>query len=303
MRRHLFRTVALAGTTVVALAAPVLPTSGAAFAGAEKDSCSTGAGARGAARGADHRDITAAEQKKIEKQSKQAMTAKAAGNGNLKSRIPVYVHVMLSKQGDGDVSPNQISHQIAILNQTYQGRDVDGAGVNTGVGFVLAGTNRIVNDKWHLDKQSKSYRAQTRQGGENALNIWLVDFDYLGIATFPWDYKSAPAIDGIRVNFDSLPDGQIDNYNHGETATHEAGHWLGLYHTFQGGCTPPGDEVADTPYEATPTDGCPAGKDTCTASGKDPIHNYMDYSYDTCYTTFTTGQSTRINQMWTAYRK
>ena len=116
---------------------------------------------------------------------------------------------MLSKQGDGDVSPNQISHQIAILNQTYQGRDVDGAGVNTGVGFVLAGTNRIVNDKWHLDQQSKNYRAQTRQGGKNALNIWLVDFDDLGIATSPWDYKAAPGIDGIRVNFDSLPDGQI----------------------------------------------------------------------------------------------
>ena len=64
-----------------------------------------------------------------------------------------------------------------------------------------------------------------------------------------------------------------------------------------------GDEVDDTPFQRTPTTGCPRGQDTCPAPGKDPIHNYMDYSFDSCYTTFSGGQSTRVNQMWTAYRK
>jgi hypothetical protein len=303
MRRHLFRTLALIGTTTLALAAPVLPTSGSAIAGAPTEVCSPGAGARGDARGLDHRDISASEQAQIEKQTKQALAAKKSGNRNLESRIPVYVHVMIAKNGDGNVTDQQITKQIAVLNQTFKGRDVDGSGLNTGAGFVLAGTNRIVNNNWHLDKQSKNYRAQTRKGGRNALNIWLVEFDFLGIATFPWDYKLAPGVDGIRVHWDSLPGGSIANYNQGETATHEAGHWLGLYHTFQGGCRPPGDEVDDTPFQATPTTGCPAGQDTCVAPGTDPIHNYMDYSYDSCYTTFSAGQSARIGQMWTAYRE
>jgi hypothetical protein len=305
MRVSAARSLVLAGATALALAAPVLPTSGAAFAGAELDGCSTGAGASAkGGRAADHRDISASEQRSIETRSKKLAAAKAptATTGNSKSAIPVYIHVMLSSTGAGDVTPTQITNQITVLNQTYGGRDVNGAGTATGVGFTLAGVDRYRNNQWHVDKQSSTYRSQTRQGGKNALNIWLVDFKYLGIATFPWDYAKQPGLDGIRVQYSSLPGGTATNYNLGETATHEAGHWLGLYHTFQGGCTPPGDEVSDTPAEATATSGCPTGKDTCTAAGTDPIHNYMDYSYDSCYFTFTPGQSSRIDQMWTAYR-
>ncbi len=84
------------------------------------------------------------------------------------------------------------------------------------------------------------------------------------------------------------------------------GHWVGLYHTFQGGCgsdcTTTGDLVCDTPAEQTATSGCPSGKDTCPAAGLDPIHNYMDYSTDICYTQFTTGQDARADFMMSTYR-
>jgi hypothetical protein len=271
------------------------------------DPQAVGAAARGTtnARANDHRDVSAAEQRQIEARTARLLTAKGkpgATTGNPKSSIPVYVHVMAAADGSGDVTDTQIANQITVLNQTYGGNDVNGRGYNTGIGFTLAGVDRYFNNTWHKDRQSTTYRAQTRLGGKNALNIWLVDFKYLGIATFPWDYSKNPAIDGIRVHWDSLPGGSIANYNLGETATHEAGHWLGLYHTFQGGCTATNDEVADTPAQSSATSGCPIGRDSCSLPGLDPIHNYMDYSYDSCYFEFTAGQSTRMDQMWTAYR-
>jgi hypothetical protein len=322
MTRNVLRVAIASGAAAFALIGPALPAQATlapdsnAAGSACFDPVDVGAAARGATnvRAGDHRDISASEQRQIEARTAKLLAAKAGTKGkpgaspsvataNLKSNIPVYVHVMTGTDGSGDVTNTQIADQITVLNQTYSGHDVNGAGYNTGVAFTLAGINRYANNSWHHDRLSTKYRAATRQGGKNALNIWLVDFKYLGIATFPWDYASNPGIDGIRVQYNSIPGGDIVHYNLGETATHEAGHWLGLYHTFQGGCTATNDEVADTPAQSSPTTGCPVGRDSCpTLAGLDPIHNYMDYSYDDCYTTFSAGQSTRITTMWNAYR-
>jgi len=249
--------------------------------------------------------VSAAEQKRIESDLKQRLAAKkirpGASSGRIDATVPVYVHVMLSSSGAGDVTQSQIDQQISVLNRDYAGGKSSSA-ADLGVSFTLAGVDRYRNDSWHQDKQSSTYRRQTRLGGKNALNIWLVDFGYLGIATFPWDYATQGAIDGIRVQYSSLPGGSIANYNLGETASHEAGHWFGLYHTFQGGCTATNDEVSDTPAQSSATSGCPTGRDSCSLPGLDPIHNFMDYSYDSCYLEFTQGQADRASQMWAAYR-
>ena len=251
--------------------------------------------ARGGATGLDHRDISVAEQRAIMRRTHSRLAAKGlSGRGRaslVAKTVPVYVHVMRDAQGRGNVTDGQITQQIAALNRAF---------VNLGFSFNLIDVTRHYNTAWHYDRESVSYRSLTRQGGVNALNIWLVNMRHLGIATFPWDNPNA--VDGIRVDFESLPGGNIIHYNEGGTAAHETGHWLGLFHTFQGGCTNTNDQVDDTPAQATPTTGCPATRDSCRAPGTDPIHNYMDYSWDSCYEEFTAGQAQRANTMWAAYR-
>lgn len=289
----------------LALGAAVLPQHHAASA---KHTCfvpaAVGAAARGSSnpRSGDHRSITPADQRRID-----ARTAFLLRRDRVRPKrtinVPVYVHVMTSKTGAGNVSDARIARQIDVLNQTYSGQDPDHVGgPDTGFRFNLVGTDRIANSTWHGDGQSTSYRTKTRRGDKGALNIWLVDFDYLGVATFPWDQAASPGPDGIRVQFSSLPGGRVTHYNEGKTVTHETGHWLGLFHTFQNGCTGPGDEVDDTAAQASPSTGCPVGRDSCKSPVMDPIHNYLDYSFDSCYQSFTAGQVARMKTMWAAYR-
>ncbi len=310
--RTLRRGAAVAGALVLVLAGALTPAQ-AALPRSERAACfdptSVGAGAKGGpARGLDHRDVSAAEQRAIEERTAEILASQGKGKGSSgkpgKSvAVPVYVHVMAAADGTGDVSDTQIAQQIDVLNNTFSGGESKDA-ADTGFAFTLAGTDRFYNDAWHNDRNSNQYRKATRQGGADALNIWLVEFGYLGIATFPWDYRNQGAVDGIRVLWSSLPGGTERNYNLGETATHEAGHWFGLYHVFQGGCNEPqgGDLVADTPAQSIATNGCPEGQDSCAGPGLDSIHNYMDYSYDSCYNQFTPDQTTRMTDLFAAYR-
>jgi hypothetical protein len=228
---------------------------------------------------------------------------------NFGATIPVYIHVIRTGRTveQGNVPNSWINDQIEALNLSYAGFY---GGVDTGFRFELAGVDRTTNARWFNmtpggEDEYKAKRA-LRRGGADALNIYTVDGGrLLGWAYFPSGYASRPYVDGVIIAFASMPGSTIpgyEAYNLGFTATHEAGHWLGLYHTFQGGCNAKGDYVSDTPAEKGPAFGCQVGRDTCLASGLDPIHNYMDYSDDPCYFEFTGGQAERMQEQYLFFR-
>jgi hypothetical protein len=238
----------------------------------------------------------------------KALPARARGlaaPATFSATVEVYFHV-ITDGTTGNVSDKAIRDQIAVLNKTYAGQE---GGANTGFTFVLAGITRTDDAKWYAAQGGveREFKRALKQGDDSDLNVYSTSgWQYLGWAYYPDITDTNQAyLDGVVIDWRSMKgvsDAYAGRYDQGETLTHETGHWLNLAHTFENGCKDPGDYVEDTPFEATPTSGCPADKDTCTAPGLDPIHNYMDYSYDTCYTQFTAGQVQRMQDSWLLYR-
>jgi hypothetical protein len=225
--------------------------------------------------------------------------------------VPTYVHVIATgtDRADGMLSDAEVAAQMAVLNASFAGTTGKDA-AKTAFRFRLVETTRTINPAWYdLAPGSAAERAaktELRRGGDESLNIYLSGLGggLLGYAYFPQQGGSSkPWQDGVVVLNESIPGGAVRNYNAGDTLPHEVGHWLGLYHTFQNGCSTAGDRVSDTPAEAVPTGGCPEGKDSCAKDpGLDPVENLMDYSYDACMYAFTPGQAARMDAVWKAWR-
>jgi hypothetical protein len=246
-------------------------------------------------RGCVTKDLSTDEQKAVEQALAGRVSAQARANGSV--TIKVYWHV-INNGSSGNVSDSAIASQISVLNSAY---------ANTPFRFSLVSTDRTTNSSWYTTtggSSETSMKNALRKGTAADLNIYSNNMGggLLGWATFPSSYSSQPKMDGVVILYSSLPGGSAAPYNLGDTATHEVGHWLGLYHTFQGGCSGSGDSVSDTAAESTPASGCPSGRDTCSAAGVDPIDNFMDYSDDACMNKFTAGQVERMDSMVKTYR-
>jgi hypothetical protein len=205
----------------------------------------------------------------------------------------------------GLVDDVQLLDQLAVLNAAYKKTGLSFRPKNGEYTTVDASD---VPEAYHLSYGSPEealVKEQFQEDPTRTLNVYIADLqdDLLGWATFPSSLKNEPENDGVVLLNESLPGGSAAPYNLGDTATHEVGHWLGLYHTFQNGCAKKGDEVSDTPGEASPAFGCPAGRNTCPTPGADPILNFMDYTDDACMNTFSAGQRTRTKAQITKYRK
>ncbi len=248
-------------------------------------------------------ELTLDEQNAVESAiAAKVASAKAGGPSNVTGgTIPVYFHVINKGTGiaNGDITNQMITDQINVLNAAY---------APWGWQFQLIATDRTTNATWYNGCYTSSTETQMknalRQGTADDLNLYTCNPSggILGWATFPSSYNSAPKMDGVVMLYSSLPGGSAAPYNLGDTATHEIGHWMGLYHTFQGGCAKTGDQVADTPAEKSAAFGCPVGRNTCSGTGNDPIKNFMDYTDDSCMNEFTAGQDTRMDSMFTTYR-
>ncbi len=271
----------------------------------------------------DHDPIGAAERAQVERAIASEVTAVQVAQrlaATPRVTIPVRIHVIHgTHRKDRNVKRKGARKVFRILKKGFAGAQ-NSSMADSGFRFKLRKIKITKNDSWYHSRPGT--RADTRmhkklhRGKARTLNIYIKDARIrgaalLGVARFPWQYRGRKKLDGITVNVAGLPGGRARGYNLGDTVIHEAGHWLGLYHTFEGGCRDL-DGVADTPAEAGPSYGCRIGINTCPVDGMtgevindgapDPIHNFMDYSLDSCMNHFTPGQVIRMHAMFARYR-
>lgn len=228
--------------------------------------------------------------------------------------IPTYFHIVESHSKINSVTQKMIFDQWNFLNLTY---------ANSLIQYVVKGIDYSINDTWATGSDDQNMKTRLRKGTYSTLNIYFqTDLTspntpagelLLGVCTLPSSgvTSSTPVseyiLDGCNVLAATMSGGSLSGYNMGGTAVHEVGHWNGLLHPFQDNTCASGDQgdyISDTPQESMATSGCPAGKDSCPSSpGTDPIHNFMDYSDDACYVSFTAGQTARMQSMWGTMRQ
>ncbi|MBI2566278.1 MAG: zinc metalloprotease [Candidatus Schekmanbacteria bacterium] len=212
--------------------------------------------------------------------------------------IPVVWHV-IHEGARGDLPRSAIDDQIAVLNRSYGAH---------GYQFRLASVERTEDPDWwtvaNLSRAERDMKRALAVSPANYLNVYSANPQdgVLGWATLPWTHTEDSFMHGVVILHSTVPGGSAAPYNEGDTLTHEAGHYLGLYHTFQGGCGDLGDRVDDTPAEESAAFGCPVGRDTCPGGGADPVNNFMDYVDDACMERFTPDQKLRIDAMLTAFK-
>jgi len=239
--------------------------------------------------------------------------------------IQVVFHVIKRADGVGDISPALLQSQIDVLNEDFNAimNTPGSAGSNTKLKFVLArytpagaptvGYEVVTSDVYFDDPGSggaaNAMKTALNWDPTRYLNIYTNDANgLLGYATFP-QQSAGTSRDGVVVLWNSVgrnsPIGPP--YNLGRTTTHEVGHYLGLFHTFQSGCGQTaapytsGDLIGDTNRESQANFGCTPAASSC-GGGMNPIENYMDYSDDGCMTKFTVEQSNRVRCAIVNYR-
>ncbi|MFN0274608.1 MAG: M43 family zinc metalloprotease [Chitinophagales bacterium] len=251
--------------------------------------------------------------------------------------IPVVVHIVYSSSAQ-DIDDEQVFSQIEVLSEDYSRTNADAANTpdafedvadSPNIAFVLAsfdpdgnpttGITRTETDitSWNLftTASSDNWAEKVKDSDEGGidgwdrdcyLNIWVCNLSggVLGYSSFP-GFGTASR-DGVVISYKYFGrDGSaVAPFDKGRTATHEVGHWLGVFHTWgdddfdaEPQCSG-SDEMADTPNQEDATYFCPSfpKTDDCTAVSPGIMFmNYMDYVDDDCMNMFTEDQVNRMH--------
>ena len=258
--------------------------------------------------------------------------------------IPVVVHV-IHQNGPENISDAQVFDAIQHLNDAFANIDFydPNTGVDVGIDFCLAirdpennssnGINRIESALTNVTVETQDFdlKALLQWNPLDYLNIWVVnEITSLSAGSGVAGYANFPAVhglpaDGIVIEANYTGSSQDNS----KVLVHEAGHYLGLYHTFEGGCNNDdcqtnGDRVCDTPPDqSTAPVACSEVINTCNTDEDDtstnnPFRsialgglgdqndmyiNYMDYGHLPCYSAFTQGQKERMNNALSTTRQ
>ncbi|TGD57689.1 M43 family zinc metalloprotease [Flavobacterium humi] len=247
--------------------------------------------------------------------------------------IPVVVYVVHDGTPLTNISDAQVNAQLLALNNYF---------LNTGIQFCLATkanttspvpvanasdiqtttgiihvNNPGLSNHFSSSQSSLVATASPQITKDRYLRIWVVksiDGNNSGILGYSMYPNTSPVFDGIVMRYDVFGNGNpnlLANYNMGKVLVHEVGHYLALYHTFDGSCSNTsnnclldGDHVCDTPAVAAPNFNCVPGTNSCpeTPPVLDDLSNYMDYGNHNCQNHFSTGQIQRMLTTLNLYR-
>jgi hypothetical protein len=116
--------------------------------------------------------------------------------------VNVYIHVIMSSSGLGDISDSMIQSQIDVLNQDFNSSNFQ---------FVVRSIDRTSNDQWYTmgygSSAESNAKSALRNGTAADLNMYFANIGggLLGWASFPADYLGNPMNDGIVVLSATLP--------------------------------------------------------------------------------------------------
>lgn len=221
-------------------------------------------------------------------------------SGSCSYTVRVYFHIVRRSNGTGGQNTSIVNTVFNNLNSAFSSQNIS---------FVNAGYDEINSDTYFnfaVNDDATFNGLTSTNSVSNAINVYLLDDSSLNagraiIGGRALAIGGAYSLGGVtQLLVPSL------------TVSHEMGHCLGLYHTFEtsfcnelvngSNCTVCGDKVCDTPAESPAYAFQENASCAYTTSFQDGngntynpiVGNLMNYVRPSCFQNFTNGQGARM---------